>query len=43
MVVSDVEMIKQILVKEFTKFNVRKVCFGIHLPVFSQIPWQYLI
>ena len=25
MVVSDVEMIKQILVKEFTKFNVRKV------------------
>ena len=25
MVVSDVEMIKQVLVKEFTKFNVRKV------------------
>ena len=25
MVVSDVEMIKQILVKDFAKFNVRKV------------------
>ena len=25
MVVSDVEIIKQILVKEFTKFNLRKV------------------
>ena len=43
MVVSDVEMIKQILVKEFTKFNVRKVWIGIHLSVLSQILWQYLI
>ncbi len=29
LVISDVEMIKQILVSDFSKFNVRKVCLNI--------------